>query len=126
MITGYLLLLTMGLPVPSTISLTAFFLKSPMRYLHFTRICSLLLLFFDLSIALSRVTLRRPDLFTHLRSKAISRMLRNPIRRPEARIQIFPLTILGEAKHPQIQCVSLQGEFWICSEAKLRIAEKMC
>jgi hypothetical protein len=61
----------MGLPVPSTISLTAFLLKSPMRYLHFTRICSLLLLFFDLSIALSRVALRRPDFFTNLPSKTI-------------------------------------------------------
>jgi hypothetical protein len=53
-------------------------------------------------------------------------MLKNPIRRPEARIQIFSLTILGEAKRPQIQCPSLQGEFWICSEARLRIVEKMC
>jgi len=51
-------------------------------------------------------------------------LLKNPIGRPEARIQIFSLTILGEAKHPQIQCLSLQGEFWICSEASLRIVEK--
>jgi hypothetical protein len=53
-------------------------------------------------------------------------MLKNPIRHPEARIQIFSLTILGEAKRQQIQCPSLQGEFWICSEARLRIVEKMC
>jgi hypothetical protein len=53
-------------------------------------------------------------------------MLKNGIRRPEARIQIFSETILDGAKRPQIQCSSPKGEFWICSEASLRIVEKMC
>jgi hypothetical protein len=61
-----------------------------------------------------------------LHSPDSSRMLKNPIRLPEARIHIFSVTILGEAKRPQIQCPTLQGEFWICSEANLRIVEKMC
>jgi len=26
---------------------------------------------------------------------------------------------------PQIQCLSLQGELWICSEASLRMVEKI-
>ena len=29
----------------------------------------------------------------------------------------FLVTILGEAKRPQTQCLSLKGEFWVCSEA---------
>ena len=80
-------------------------------------------------------------------------MLKNPIRCPEVRIQIFSETILGEAKRPQIQCLSLKNGFWpvgvpegtpyqhipplreasakgwkasICSEASLGIVEKMC
>ena len=53
-------------------------------------------------------------------------MLKNCLRRPDARIQMFSETILGEAKRPQIQCPSPKGEFWICSEASLRIVEKMC
>jgi len=58
--------------------------------------------------------------------QSLSGMLKNLIRCPGARIQIFSLTILGEAKRPQIQCLSLQGEFWICSEASLGIVEKIC
>jgi hypothetical protein len=38
-------------------------------------------------------------------------MLKNSFCHPEARIQIFSATILGEAKCPQIQCLSLKGEF---------------
>jgi hypothetical protein len=45
---------------------------------------------------------------------------------PGARIQIFSVTILGEAKWPQIRCLSLKGEFRICNEASLRIVEKIC
>ena len=33
----------------------------------------------------------------------------------------FWLTILSEAKRPQIQCLSPEGEFWICSEANCRV-----
>jgi hypothetical protein len=39
------------------------------------------------------------------------RVLKNLMGRPEARIQIFSETILGKAKRPQIQCLSLKGEF---------------
>jgi hypothetical protein len=41
-----------------------------------------------------------------------NRVLKNSICHPEERIQIFSETILGEAKRPQIQCLSLKGEFW--------------
>jgi hypothetical protein len=53
-------------------------------------------------------------------------LLKKRSGRLEARIQIFSATILGEAKRPQIRYLSLKGEFRICSEASLKIVEKMC
>jgi len=38
-------------------------------------------------------------------------MLKNSLRHPEVRIQIFSETILDEVKRQQIQCLSLKGEF---------------
>jgi len=43
---------------------------------------------------------------------------------PGANIKEFLVTILSEAKRPQIQCLSLKGEFWICSEANFRMVKK--
>ena len=42
---------------------------------------------------------------------------------PGANIKEFLLTILSEVKRPQIQCLSLKGEFWICSEANFRMVK---
>ena len=36
---------------------------------------------------------------------------------PGANSKEFLVTILSEAKRPQTQCLSLKGEFWVCSEA---------
>ena len=38
-------------------------------------------------------------------------------------IKEFLVTILSEAKRPQIQCLSLEGEFWVCSEANSRMVK---
>jgi hypothetical protein len=35
----------------------------------------------------------------------------------------FWLTILSEAKRPQTQCLSPEGEFWVCSEASSRMVQ---
>ncbi|MFB0506392.1 MAG: hypothetical protein ACETWT_06650, partial [Thermodesulfobacteriota bacterium] len=35
----------------------------------------------------------------------------------------YEAIILSEAKRPQIQCLSLKGEFWICSEASSRMVK---
>jgi hypothetical protein len=43
----------------------------------------------------------------------------------ERELKIFSLTILSEAKRPQIQCLSPEGEFWVCSEANFRMIDKM-
>jgi len=40
---------------------------------------------------------------------------------PGANSKEFLVTILGEAKRPQTQCLSLKGEFWDCSEANLTL-----
>jgi hypothetical protein len=42
---------------------------------------------------------------------------------PGANIKEFLVTILSEVKRPQIQCLSLKGEFWICSEASSRMVK---
>ncbi len=42
---------------------------------------------------------------------------------PGANIKEFWLTILNEAKRPQIQCLSPKGEFWVCSEANFRMVQ---
>ena len=41
----------------------------------------------------------------------------------EANIKEFWLTILSEAKRPQTQCLSPEGEFWVCSEANSRMVQ---
>ena len=46
--------------------------------------------------------------------------------RSECEFRFFRETILSEAKRPQIQCLSLKGEFWICSGASFRMVEKRC
>jgi hypothetical protein len=40
---------------------------------------------------------------------------------PAANIKEFLVTILSEAKPPQTQCLSLKGEFWVCSKANLTL-----
>jgi len=42
---------------------------------------------------------------------------------PGVNIKEFLVTILSEAKRPQIQCLSLKGEFWSCSEASPRMVK---
>jgi hypothetical protein len=43
----------------------------------------------------------------------------------ERELKIFSVTILSEAKRPQIQWLSPKGEFWICSEANFRMVGKI-
>jgi len=45
------------------------------------------------------------------------------LKPPGANIKEFLLTILSEAKRPQTQCLSPQGEFWVCSEANSRMVQ---
>ncbi len=42
---------------------------------------------------------------------------------PGANGKEFLITILNEAKRPQIQCLSLKGEFWVCSGANSRLVK---
>ena len=42
---------------------------------------------------------------------------------PEANIKEFWVTILSEAKPPQNQCMSPEGEFWVCSEASFGMVQ---
>jgi len=51
-------------------------------------------------------------------------MLKNCLSRPDARIQIFSETILGEAKRLEIQCLSPKGEFWISVKRALELSKK--
>ena len=42
---------------------------------------------------------------------------------PAANIKEFWLTILSEAKRPQTQYLSPEGEFWVCSETNSRMVQ---
>jgi len=42
---------------------------------------------------------------------------------PGASIKEFLVTILSEAKRPQIQLFEPKGEFWVCSEANFRMVK---
>ena len=50
----------------------------------------------------------------------LNRLLPNS---PGTNIKEFLVTILSEAKRPQIQCLSPKGEFWVCSGANFRIVK---
>ncbi len=49
--------------------------------------------------------------------------MRDVVQIPGAEINEFLLTILSESKRPQIQCLSPEGEFCICSAASSRMVK---